>query len=151
MIGRFIRCLKLDQRGTAVIEMALIAPVLATMIIGVVDLSNAFGRKLSLEQSAQRAIEKIMNTTANDTVEATLQNEAASQAGVPASNVTVSYRLECDGSVTSSAACNAGESSAEWISVEVIDKYEPIFPVHFAGIDADGTYHISANAGIRIE
>ena len=33
------------------------------MTIGVVDISNAFGRKLTLEQAAQRAIEKIMQTT----------------------------------------------------------------------------------------
>ena len=33
------------------------------MAIGIVDMSNAFSRKLTLEQGAQRAIEKIMQTT----------------------------------------------------------------------------------------
>ena len=140
-----------DSRGAAIVELAMIAPVLATMIVGVVDLSNAFGRKLKLEQAAQRAIEKIMNTSANDTVEATLQNEAATQAGVPLSNVTVTYRLECNGSVSSAVDCPTGQTESQWISVLVTDKYKPLFPMHLSGINADGTYHISATAGVRIE
>ena len=47
MARRFIRCLahnlprKLarNQRGSVIIELAFIAPILATMIVGVVDLS----------------------------------------------------------------------------------------------------------------
>ena len=54
-----IRLLR-DERGAAVIELALVAPVLALMVIGIVDISNAYSRKLALEQGAQRAIEKIM-------------------------------------------------------------------------------------------
>ena len=45
------------------IELALVAPVLALMVIGIVDMSNAFSRKLALEQGAQRASRKIMQTT----------------------------------------------------------------------------------------
>ena len=150
MLKRFFQLAR-DRRGAAIVEMAMVAPLLATMIVGVVDLSNAFGRKLKLEQAAQRAIEKIMNTSANATVEATLQNEAASQAGVPASNVIVSYRLECNGSVTSATSCPAGQTSSQWISVEVSDKYKPLFPLHLKGINADGTYHIKSTAGMRIQ
>ena len=49
------------------------------MVVGIVDMSNAFSRKLALEQGAQRAIEKIMQTTADDTVEDTFKNEAVCQ------------------------------------------------------------------------
>ena len=68
-----------DKRGAVIIELAIVAPVLALMAIGVIDLSNAYSRKLALEQGAQRAIEKIMQTTADTTVEATLTNEALCQ------------------------------------------------------------------------
>ena len=148
---KLLRTLTRDTRGAAIVEMAMVAPVLATMIIGVVDLSNAFGRKLKLEQAAQRGIEKIMNTSANDTVEATLQSEAATQAGVPLSNVTVTYRLECNGAVTGGGSCPAGQTSSQWISVDVVDKYTPLFPIHLKGINSDGTYHIKATAGMRIQ
>ena len=70
---RFSRLLA-NARGAAVIELALVAPVLALGVIGIVDVSNAYSRKLALEQGAQRAVEKIMNTTETSTVEATLAN-----------------------------------------------------------------------------
>jgi Flp pilus assembly protein TadG len=69
--GLLARLLK-HERGAAVIEMALVAPVLALGVIGIVDVSNAYSKKLALEQGAQRAIEKIMDTTENSTVESTL-------------------------------------------------------------------------------
>src|SRR3954471_9820265 len=104
-----------NERGEAVIEMAMVAPVLALGVIGIVDMSNAYSRKLALEQGAQRAIEKIQQTTQDDTVDDTLKNEAVCQVDgtdssgncitttpITTANVTVNYRLECtnaDGSV----------------------------------------------------
>jgi Flp pilus assembly protein TadG len=55
-IRRPMRNLASNQRGSVIIELAFIAPILATMIVGVVDLSAAYGRKLVLEQAAQRAV-----------------------------------------------------------------------------------------------
>lgn len=150
MLAKF-RQLARENKGAAVVELALVAPMIATMVIGVVDLSNAFGRKLKCEQAAQRAIEKIMNTSANDTVEATLQKEAADQAGVALSNVTVAYRLECNGTKTTATSCNAGETSNQWILVTVKDTYTPLFPIKFKAVNSDGTYHVQAEAGMRIQ
>src|SRR3954468_18485844 len=108
-MSRFRRLrLLANDRGAAVIEMALVAPVLALGVIGIVDVSNAYSRKLGLEQGAQRAIEKIMNTTENASVEATLANEVKCQVngsttsgGVTTCNtsatqgITVTWRLDC--------------------------------------------------------
>jgi Flp pilus assembly protein TadG len=113
--------LRADDRGAAVIEMAMIAPVLALGVIGIVDVSNAYSRKLSLEQGVQRAVEKIMNTTENSTVESTLANEVQCQVNgsttttttsggtttttttcntSPTQNITVNWRLDCTTSGT---------------------------------------------------
>jgi Flp pilus assembly protein TadG len=171
--------LKRDERGAAVIELALVAPVLALMVIGIVDMSNAFSRKLALEQGAQRAIERIMQTTGNDTVENTLKAEVQCQVNgtvsnstsckstpVALSDVTVTYKLECTSSggaitvqtSTDPAAfdlltCGNGGvfTEARYIEVVVNDKYTPMFPVHFSFINADGTYHLSATAGMRTQ
>ena len=174
------RILKLvtDARGAAVVELALIAPVLATMMIGVVDMSNAFSRKLALEQGAQRAIEKIMQTTEDATVDATLTNEVICQVNgtnangtcksspIAASNVTVSFRLECKGSggsITTQTSTDAVAFDAftcaggtpneiRYIQVAVTDKYRPLFPIHFGTFNrTDGTYHLSATAGMRTQ
>jgi hypothetical protein len=151
--------------------------VLAIAVVGTVDMSNAYSRKLALEQGAQRAIEKIMQTTGDQTVEATLATEAVCQVNgvnadgscksspISASDVTVTYRLECTdtsagtvSSQTSSDAtafdaltCPSSTKDSRYIQVALVDKYTPLFPVHFAAYNADGTYHLSATAGMRTQ
>ena len=164
-----------NDRGAAVIEMALIAPVLALGVIGIIDVSNAYSRKLALEQGAQRAVEKIMNTTETATVEATLANEVQCQVNgsttsggnttcntSPTQNITVTWQLNCTvgGTMTSQSttvsatydvwvqAC-AG-TKAGYVQVTVTDKYSPLFPIHFAAFNTnDSTYHLAATAGVR--
>jgi len=162
-----------NERGAAIIELALIAPVFALMTIGIVDMSNAYSRKLQLEQGVQRAIEMVQQTTQDDTVDNTIKNEVVCQVNgtdssgncitttpITSSDVTVNYRLECtssSGTVTTkldaAAAddCASSETQAMYISATVTDKYTPMFPIHFMGLDADGTYHLSATAGMRTQ
>lgn len=166
-----------DQRGAAVIELALIAPVFALMTIGIVDISNAYSRKLALEQGAQRAIEKIMQTTEEDTVAGTLTTEAICQVNgtnadgtcktspLTAADVTVTYRLECvngatidssqvetDATTFDALTCATGDTPTRYIQVALQDKYTPMFPIHFGGYtSSDNSYHINATAGMRIE
>ncbi len=177
MISATLRRLRQDRRGAVVIELAMVAPVLALTVIGIVDLSNAYSRKLALEQGAQRAIEKIMQTTETDTVEGTLKTEAVCQVNgvntdgtcktspITTADVTVTYRLECKdsaGTITSQTStdstafdaltCPSSTKEARYIDVNVTDKYTPIFPLHFASFNSgDGTYHISATAGMRTQ
>ena len=152
---RRLSSLARDDRGAAIIELAIVAPVLALLTIGVVDMSNGFATKLKLEQASQRAIEKVMQTTGNGTSEEIIIAEAASQAEVPVENVQVAYRLECDGTVQSDpdGQCLDTQKASKWVTVTVNDKYEPLFALKkfkFSGLESDGTYHISAKAGMRI-
>lgn len=124
-----------NERGAAVIEMALIAPVLALGVIGIVDVSNAYSRKLALEQGVQRAVEKIANTTENTSVETTLSNEVKCQVngittttstsgGVTTTtqtcntsatqNITVNWRLDCTtgGATTSTSTTSSSTYDA---------------------------------------
>ena len=177
MMRRMLTRLRSDERGAAVIELAIIAPIFALMTIGVVDMSNAMGRKLALEQGAQRAIERVMQTTGTTTVESTIKNEAVCQVNgttttggvttcnsspITTSNVTVTWTLDCTvggtmtaQTTTSSAtydsyvnACTG--TKAGYVQVTVTDKYSPLFPIHFAAFNtSDSTYHLSATAGTR--
>jgi Flp pilus assembly protein TadG len=178
MMNLRLSSLGADKRGAAVIELALVAPVLGLLVIGIVDISNAFSRKLALEQGAQRAIERIMQTTADTTVEATLKTEIVCQVNgtnadgtcksspITTSNVTVTYRLECTdsgGAITTQTdtdadtfdtyTCASGTvTEARYIEANVTDKYTPLFPIHFSAFNtSDGTYHLSATAGMRTE
>lgn len=140
-----------NDRGAAVIELALVAPLLALMTIGIIDISQAFGRKLTLEQAAQRAIEKVMQTTGDTTPEATIKEEAAAQGDVSEDDVTVTYRMECNGVVQADfdSECAAGEAEARWLIVTVSGSYEPMFPAHYFGNSDDKVYHMTAVAGMR--
>jgi len=167
-----------NERGAAVIEMAMVAPVLALGVVGIVDVSNAYSRKLALEQGVQRAVEKIMNTTESTTVEATLANEVQCQVNgsttsgsvttcntSPTQAITVTWRLDCKvGSTTTSQSTtvsatydqwiidctNLGGTKAGYVQVAVTDKYSPMFPIHFASFtSSDSTYHLIATAGVR--
>lgn len=153
-----------EDRGAAIIELAIVAPVIALMTVGVVDLSNGFNSKLKLEQSAQRAIEKVMQTTGITDVETTIVNEALCQyngtledgsckpAPLTTANVTVTHRLECnDVLYTAGPDCPSGQKESKWIKVTVWTEYEPMFPLHFTGIDAGGKYRIETSAGMRTE
>ena len=164
MMRRLINQLKGDKRGVATIELALYAPMLALLTIGTIDMSNAFSRKLACEQAVQRAIEKVMQTTGVLDVSATIVNEVADQADIPAAEkadkITVTYSLECDDEApqTSTDAttfdtfiCPVGTvSEARYIEVQVNEVYEPMFPLHFAGYSGTG-YPITATAGMRTQ
>ena len=111
-----------NERGSALIEMGIILPMLAVMITGVVDLSMAYSRKLEIEQGAQRAIEKVMQTTTKDTVHGTLAAEAAAAAKVPVNQVTVKYTIECDGTEKDITANVATYQAAADAKVAAYDK-----------------------------
>ena len=161
-MSRFLKLWR-EQRGAAIIELAFVAPVIALMTVGVVDLSNGFSSKLLLEQAAQRSIEKVMQTTGITSVETTIANEAICQvnganpdgscktAPITAANVTVTHRLECNGVVSAATDCAVNEVSSRWVQVTIWNEYEPLFPVHFSGIESNGKYRIEASAGIRTE
>lgn len=152
-----------ENRGAAMIELAFVAPVIALMTVGVVDLSNGFGAKLRVEQAAQRSIEKVMQTTGVLTVEDTIAAEAVCQyngtnadgtcktAPLTTADVKVTHRLECDGVVSANPDCLDTQKESRWIQVTVSTDYTPMFPLHFTGIAANGKYHIQSVAGMRTE
>lgn len=150
-----------DQRGTSLIELALVLPFLASMLIGMVDISLGYSAKLQLEQAAQRAIEKAMNGEKEAAFFQTLTIEAAAAAGVSPSAVTVRYWLECNGvSQNSNAAtmivdygkkCADNVQYARYVSVQIVKSYSPMFSAEMLGANPDGTYTLTGKAGVRVQ
>ena len=142
-----------NERGATIIELAIAAPILATFLIGMVDLGRGFSTKLQLEQASQTAIEKVMNGQADTTVAAALKVEASTLAGVPLSQVMVDYWLECDGARQSNwaSACSAGQASRRYMTVAISKIFTPMFSTRFAGAAADGTYTVTGKTGVRIQ
>jgi hypothetical protein len=132
------------------------------MVIGVTDISIAYGKKLELEQAAQRAMEKVMQTTGKETPEDTIRIEAVCQyngtdsggtcltAPITTDNVEVTYTLTCDGTAADYATnCAEGQLEIRYINVRVTDAHEPMFDLHF-GTSSDGKYHLEGEAGVRV-
>ena len=170
---RFRRLLAAKD-GTAVTELAFVAPILAVLAAGVIDISTAYSRKLALEQGAQRAIEKIMQTTDDDTVEGTLVSEAVCQVNgmkadgtcnttpITAANVTVTYKRTCR---TPSGALGGQQTNTNpdaldalscpssapvqnrFIDVTIVDNFQGIFIHKFWG--NQNVFQINASAGMR--
>ena len=154
-----LKLLGRDQRGAAAIELALALPVMATLLVGMIDISRGFSAKLQLEQAAQRSIEKAMQAKKTLTLFNTLKAEGVAAAGVAESAVTVEYWLECEGVKKTGASmaaayetnCDAGETYARYLTVEIQKVYTPMFRTRFAGANANGTYTLKGKAGIRVQ
>jgi Flp pilus assembly protein TadG len=172
MMKRLFRLAR-DQKGAAAIELALVAPVLAVMVAGVADISIAYSRRLEIEQAAQRAIEKVMQTTGETTPADEIKREACIQINgattttttsggvtttttscapgrIDISDIDAEYTLKCNGVEKAyTLDCAAGETEVRYIETTVHDYYEPMFPLHW-GTGADGKYHLRATAGVRV-
>lgn len=160
----FIKRLNRDERGASVIEMALVAPFLATLTIGMVDISRGYSEKLLLEQVAQRSIEKAMQGMQGDDstdIFNGLKAEAAATAGVDPSAVEVSYWLECNGvsqntSEATMAAdyekvCPSGQVYSRHLNVSITKTYKPMFSMKLMGSDSDGSFTLVGEAGLRVQ
>lgn len=156
MFRSLLRC----EGGASVVEMGLAAPILATMLMGMMDVSRAYSSKLQLEQAAQRTIEKVEQQRSVSTDYSTLATEAAAAAGVPATQVKVDFWLECNGvrqgdgtagNGFNGQCTDASANIARYVSVAITSYFTPMFPAKFPGSNADGTYTFVGKAGVRVQ
>jgi Flp pilus assembly protein TadG len=156
----FAKSLRNNERGASIIEMGFLLPVLATVVIGVADVSRAYSQKLLLEQAAYRAIEKVQQYQSSESTYDTLKNDAVSASNdagfsdVTASNVTVDYWLECNGvrQSTYDSSCSTVPATARFISVDVTHNFTPMFASsRWPGSNSDGSYTLHGRASLRTQ
>lgn len=148
-----------DDRGHSFLELGFALPIFSALLIGTVDISRAVSERLKLEQAAQRTIEllQIKDFTYSD--RATYQTEAATAAGVATSAVTVDAWLQCNGTKQTpmdqthyDGTCNSGEAMARFVNVKIQKDFTPLFGTkYFPGANANGTFTLIANAGVRVQ
>lgn len=143
-----------DERGNAFVEMGLILPVFATLLVGATDMARGYSAKLHLEQAAQRSIEYVQVRDFVETDVTEIKNNAAAAASVSASAVTVDYWLECNASRQGNynGTCEQNATMARFLSVEVKKPFKPMFGTKFfPGASANGTIEVKAKAGVRTQ
>lgn len=143
------------ERGAVAIELALAAPLLGMMLIGLIDMSTAYSNKLRLEQIAQRSIEKVQAMGFETADEDDLEDEAvaaATAAGFTGATAEVTYWLECDGTAaaTYTEVCVTGPT-ARYVQLDIAHTFTPVIAHRFANSNTDGTMTVRGIAGIRIQ
>jgi Flp pilus assembly protein TadG len=118
-----------NNRGTSVIELGLIAPLLITMMMGIIDFGRAFTHKFAMEQATYRTLEKITaGSRQSDYVQ--FKSEAATAAGEPEANVTIESWLECDGMKQAdfNTACTDTQQVSRFVRVAIVSDFQLSFP-----------------------
>lgn len=150
LLSLFVRIMR-SERGTSVIELAVAAPVLLMFLVGVTDLGRGLTERYRLQQAVNRTLE--MAQTGRDGDYAFLATEAASAAGVPASNVVQEQWVECGGGGTKRTwdeDCNGG-ATARFVKLTITGSFTPLFgTIGYSSAQPDGTVRLTAHASLRV-
>ncbi len=127
-----------SARGSVAIELALLAPVLAALLVGSVDLGTYIYKKMQLESAsrdgAQYAIQSDGNAEDGAGITAAVQNSADDFD--PGLTIVSAAFCSCnDGTETAvsnttgcGGTCSGGDSPALSVRVTVSNTFTPIFP-----------------------
>jgi Flp pilus assembly protein TadG len=152
------------ETGNSVVELGLALPILTAMLLGAIDISRAISFKLSVEQAAQRTIERLQvndfNWDASHNDPATYQSEAASAAGVATTGVTVNAWLQCNSTIQTpmdmshfNGSCADGEVTSRYVSVQIQKTFSPLFSMKYFrwGNTTNRTYTLQSKAVVRVQ
>jgi Flp pilus assembly protein TadG len=118
MAVRRLSCLRRDEQGVSAVEFAFLVPILATLILGIIDLSTGFQHRFTLQQAVTRSLEivqanRVAANSAGTPDYTFLKQEVATAANVPLGNVTLNQFRECNGArATNFIAASTAEECA---------------------------------------
>ncbi len=153
-----LRRLPNDERGVAAIELAMIAPVLALVMLGSLDLARAIATKISLEQAANRAMHlaEVLRPTSSANLAYINAQAAADARAALGSEPTVTsaiYLRKCGArAVARTGTCVLGELPVNHLEITVRGTHRSIFTALARGwAGPTGNVAISAKADVRIQ
>jgi Flp pilus assembly protein TadG len=134
-----IRRMRWGERGTALVEFALVLPLLLVLVMGIIDFGRAFQTVVTLTNAAREGARLgATGASASD-----IQSRVVSTAGVPisAGNVTVT---------------NAQGTTGQSVTVRVNYTFQLITPLGplvrmLGGSSINNTIPLSATADMRLE
>lgn len=117
-----------DERGTAVIEMAFVMPILIALGLGAVEISSIVARQNELQNAADVAASAAIAAQPDTPGElAPLKGVLQATTGLPASGVAVTLAYRCGTAtsyVTDAAACGSADHST-YVRIILNDRYTP--------------------------
>jgi Flp pilus assembly protein TadG len=140
-----LKKLQCCDNGGSLVEFALILPLLAFLLVGMVDFGRGMAISMALESAARSGAEYGSLFPQDSGGVQTAVAEALGS-GLTAQSVSAVPECRCAGLVTAcSAACNGGGAEM-YLTVQVNYAYSPILP--YPGIAA--SYPLKGTAEFRI-
>lgn len=129
MFDRLAKAFARNEDGSVAIETAFVVPILATMALGGLEVSNIVSRQAELQTSmAEAAAVVVARPPAESSDRATLEGIIEASAGLPADQVSLQLRYRCDTSTTlivNPDSCATTAVVSEFIVITMTDTYTP--------------------------
>ena len=124
----FLAALARDQRGTTLIETAIVAPVLVLMSLGAFQVSQMVARQTELQSAmAEAAAITMASPPLTADQRTTLKNVIVASTGLDASKVTLTEKWRCGSSpdyVDANTTC-LGVKTSSYVLIQMDDTYTP--------------------------
>lgn len=126
MKAHFLRLIR-DDRGTSLIELAIVAPVLAGLMLGMVDVSLMVQRRLEMQEATAQLANIAASTPPTALTLAGLRTAGARLAHVPEDQVTLGLGVRCNNGPIQpvGTVCDAGQQSSNMLTIRLQDQFGP--------------------------
>jgi Flp pilus assembly protein TadG len=144
----FLRRLVQDVRGTALIETAIVAPVLIMMAIGTFETSRMVARQSELQSSAEQATEIALAIVPDTPTELQqIKQKLMDSSGLSSARVSVTLKYRCGtGAVQTTAPACSEDSLNKYIAIDLSDEYQPIWTQY--GFAKSFEFHVNRTVQI---
>lgn len=128
-IANFLRRLGGSRDGTALIETAVVAPVLIVLSVGAFETSAMVARQSELQSSAEQATEIALAVVPDTTAElAQVKEKLKTSSGLPDARVELQFKYRCAAGTLSATPPSCSEDSLNtYISMHLSDEYQPVW------------------------
>lgn len=128
--GRLLVRLRGEDSGVAAIELALVAPILALIIVAIVDFGLAYARQMTLANGVRAGVQYAMVRRPVQGNTGAIAQTVADNASVPVANVTVSWVCTCSDSGGAAPTCSVSDCGGtdvdHSIRISVTESYTMI-------------------------
>ncbi len=131
-----------SARGAAVIEFALLAPVLLLMVVAAIDFGTFIHQKMQLQSAARAGAQFAIQSDASISDTAGILNAAQIASELDFTGVAIETTQFCacsdgiestpDGNGSCGGTCAGGEFPGLYVRVNLAGQFTPLFPI--AGI-----------------
>ena len=147
-VRNFLQCLLAREDGTALIETAVVAPVLIVLAIGGFETSAMVARQSELQSSAEQATEIALAVVPDTQAELNqVKAKLMASSGLSDARVTLQFKYRCAaGALTTTMPSCSEDSLNTYIAMHLSDEYQPVWTGW--GFGKSFEYHVSRTVQI---